>query len=111
MQVLVSPYALHRHPSLWEQPDSFAPEAHFSPAASEARSRFQFIPFGAGPRQCIGNALAMMELQILVPTLAAAFDFSLAEPTGAQPETSMTLRPKGPVLMHVRPASQLQPQR
>lgn len=51
------------------------------------------------------NALAMMELQILVPALAAAFDFSRTEPTGAQPETSMTLRPKGPVLMHVRASS------
>lgn len=104
VQVLVSPYALHRHPGLWAQPDSFAPEAHFGPEVSEGRSRFQYIPFGAGPRQCIGNALAMMELQILVPTLAAAFDFELAEPSGALPETSMTLRPKGPVLMHLRGA-------
>ena len=52
----------------------------------------------------MGYALALLELQILVPSLAAAFDFSLAEPTGAVPETSMTLRPKGPVLMHVREA-------
>jgi len=103
MQVLVSPYALHRHPQLWERPDSFAPEAHFGGSVAEGRSRFQYIPFGAGPRQCIGNALAMMELQVLVPTLVAAFDFELADPAGAQPETSMTLRPKGPVLMHVRP--------
>ena len=101
-QVLVSPYALHRNPSLWEHPDDFAPEAHFGSAQTAERSRFQYIPFGAGPRQCIGNALAMMELQILVPTLAAAFDLRLADEVGIQPETSMTLRPKGPVLMHVR---------
>jgi cytochrome P450 len=101
-QVLVSPYAIHRHPQLWKQPNSFAPDAHFAPEHSEGRSRFAYIPFGAGPRQCIGNALALMELQILVPTLAAAFDFSLADTAGTVPETSMTLLPKGPVLMHVR---------
>jgi cytochrome P450 len=104
-QVLVSPYAIHRHPSLWQQPDVFAPEAHFAPEHSVGRSRFAYIPFGAGPRQCIGNALALMELQILVPTLAAAFDFSLVDARGTLPETSMTLRPKGPVLMHVRSAA------
>jgi cytochrome P450 len=105
VQVLVSPYAIHRHPQFWQQPDSFAPEAHFAPEHTEGRSRFAYIPFGAGPRQCIGNALAMLELQILLPTLVAAFDFSLADATGIAPETSMTLRPKGPVLMHARPVS------
>ncbi|HET8940254.1 MAG TPA: cytochrome P450 [Polyangiales bacterium] len=104
-QVLVSPYAIHRHPQFWQHPESFAPEAHFAPEHSEGRSRFAYIPFGAGPRQCIGNALAVMELQILLPTLAAAFDFSLADTTGITPEPSMTLRPKGPVLMHARPVA------
>jgi cytochrome P450 len=52
-----------------------------------------------------GNALVMLELQILLPTLAAAFDFSLADPASIAPEPSMTLRPKGPVLMHARKAS------
>ena len=47
----------------------------------------------------------MMELQILLPTLAVAFDFSLADAAGVVPEASMTLRPKGPVLMHARPVA------
>jgi cytochrome P450 len=52
VQVLVSPYAMHRHPQFWQQPDNFAPEAHFAPEHTEGRSRFAYIPFGAGPRQC-----------------------------------------------------------
>jgi cytochrome P450 len=104
-QLLVSSYALHRHPKLWSAPDRFAPELHFSPEQVEQRSRFAYIPFGAGPRQCIGQAFARMELQILVPALAAAFDFELVgEPV--KPEASMTLRPAGPVLMCVRPVAQ-----
>lgn len=103
VQVLVSPYAMHRHPQFWKQPDQFAPELHFAPEHTEGRSRFAYIPFGAGPRQCIGNALALMELQILLPTLVAAFDFHLADGRGLTPETSMTLRPRGPVLMHAVP--------
>jgi cytochrome P450 len=105
-QVLVSPYALHRHPDIWQHADSFDPEAHFGPQHTE-RSRFAYIPFGAGPRQCIGNALALLELQILLPVLASAFDFELADTTGTQPEPSMTLRPRGPVLMHLRAAGGL----
>lgn len=99
-QVIVSPYALHRHPQLWSDPDAFHPE-RFDPQHAQPRSRFAYIPFGAGPRQCIGNAFAMMELQILVPSLVAAFDFSLGEAQAVAPEASMTLRPKGPVVMRV----------
>jgi cytochrome P450 len=106
VQLLVSPYALHRHPGIWSEPDSFAPERHFAPEHVQARSRFAYIPFGAGPRQCIGNAFAMMELQVIVPTLAAAFDFSLTNPQAVEAETSMTLRPKAPLHMHVQPVSE-----
>lgn len=102
VQLLVSPYALHRHPGIWSQPDSFAPEQHFAPEQAEGRSRFAYIPFGAGPRQCIGNAFALMELQVIVPTLAAAFDMSLTQPSDVSSETSMTLRPKGPISMQMR---------
>jgi cytochrome P450 len=104
-QVLVSPYALHRHPQLWAAPDRFAPELHFAPEVARERSRFAYIPFSAGPRQCIGNALAMLELQIILPTLAGSFDLSLADAAGATPEPGMTLRPKVPLLMQLQPLS------
>ena len=102
-QVLVSPYALHRHPRLWERPDDFDPE-HFAPAKAEQRPRYAHIPFGGGPRQCIGNAFAMMELQILIPSLIGALQFELIAPNEIKPQTCMTLRPTAPVRVRVRAA-------
>ena len=100
-QVLVSPYAVHRNPAFWPQPERFDPE-RFAPEQVKARPRYAHIPFGAGPRQCIGNAFAMMELQVLVPTLIGALHFELAPGADATPQPRMTLRPRGPLLMHVR---------
>ena len=58
--VLVVPWMLHRKPSLWERPDRFEPE-RFSAEQTAARPRFAYLPFGAGPRICIGAAFAMAE--------------------------------------------------
>jgi cytochrome P450 len=102
-RILVSPYALQRHPGFWPEPDAFDPE-RFSPEQTKTRPRFSYLPFGAGPRQCIGNAFALMELQLLLPTLVGAFHFELAENADFTPQPRMTLRPRGPLLMHVRPA-------
>jgi cytochrome P450 len=103
-QLLVSPYAMHRHPKLWEHPDRFYPE-HFEAERVKQRPRFAYFPFGGGPRQCIGNAFAMLELQVLVPTILGAFEIELAEGADAAPQARMTLRPRGPVLMRVRAVS------
>jgi len=102
-QVLVSPYALHRRPELWGDPDRFDPE-RFAPVRVAQRHRYAHVPFGAGPRQCIGNAFAMMELQVLIPSLIGALHFELADNTHVTPQTCMTLRPRGPVLMRVQDA-------
>jgi len=103
VQVLVSPYAVHRNPAFWPRPELFEPE-RFSPEQSKDRPRFAHLPFGGGPRQCIGNAFAMMELQVLIPTLISAFDLQLAADADLTPEPRMTLRPRGPMRMHARPA-------
>ena len=103
MQVLVSPYALHRNPVFWPAPEAFDPQ-RFAPELVKTRPRFAHIPFGGGPRQCIGNAFAMMELQVLVPTLIGALNFELAAGADPTPNPRMTLRPRGPLLMHVRGA-------
>ncbi|WP_237109078.1 cytochrome P450 [Nonomuraea sp. MG754425] len=58
--VLICPYTLHRHPAYWSEPDRFLPE-RFDPAAPAERPRYAYIPFGAGPRFCVGNHLGMME--------------------------------------------------
>ena len=100
--LLISPYALHRNPTLWRDPDAFDPERFVAEREQPQRSRFAYIPFGAGARQCIGNAFALMELQVLVPTLVAAFDLELDPSADITPDPRMTLRPRGPVTMRVR---------
>ena len=61
-------YALHRDPALWANPLVFDPN-RFSPENSKGRDRWQFIPFGAGPRSCIGDHFAMLEATLALATL------------------------------------------
>ena len=71
--VMVGIYALHRDPALWDNPLVFDP-ARFSPENSKGRDRWQYLPFGAGPRSCIGDHFAMLEA-----TLGLATTIRLAE--------------------------------
>ena len=59
-QVAIMPWILHRHRTLWDEPDRFEPD-RFSPENSAGRDRFAWLPFGGGPRICIGAALALTE--------------------------------------------------
>ena len=92
-EALVIPYVTHRHPDFWDEPDRFSPE-RFAPAAKESRPRFSHLPFGAGPRQCIGQHFAMTELLVIVATLAQRFRLRLAPGSTVEPEASITLRPR-----------------
>lgn len=91
--VLVSPYVTHRHPEYWPNPEGFDPE-RFSPANEEARPRYAYFPFGGGPRQCIGNAFAMMEAQLIVAAVLQRFRPWLVPGHPVAPETLITLRPR-----------------
>jgi cytochrome P450 len=99
--VLVSPFALHRNPSLWTDPERFDPE-RFRAEEEAKRHRCTFIPFGAGPRTCIGLSFALMEGPIVLATLLRRATFELVDPRGAEPEPSATLRPRGGLPMRVR---------
>lgn len=100
--VLVSPYVTHRHPALWPAPDRFDPE-HFDPDRERARPAFTYFPFGGGPRQCIGNSFAMLELVLVVAAIArrCRLDPVSDEEVGTNP--SITLRPARPIAMRVTP--------
>ena len=73
----VIPFVLHRLPAFWERPDSFEPE-RFLPEPSLTRPKFAYIPFGAGPRQCIGSHFALIEAHLIVATLAQRYRLQLA---------------------------------
>jgi cytochrome P450 len=85
-------YALHRHEMWWDRPNEFNPE-NFSPAASERRDRFLYLPFGAGPRVCVGANFAMMQAQIILATLLARFHFEPGPERAPVPTMLMTVRP------------------
>jgi cytochrome P450 len=89
----VIPYVLHRLPAFWTDPDAFEPE-RFSPERSADRPKFAYIPFGAGPRQCIGNQFALIETQLIVATLAQAYRLQLVPRHRAEPWPLITLRPR-----------------
>ena len=94
--VMISPYTLHRHPGFWPDPDQFRPE-RFAPAAPPPAHRYAYIPFGAGPRVCVGSHLGMMEAVLVTAMVARGFRFEL--PRGrrcrdrAQPVAADARRP------------------
>ncbi len=95
---LVSPYALHHRADLWPDPERFDPE-RFLPEAEAVRSRLSWMPFGAGPRVCIGNHFAMMEGQLVLARLLHRFRFERGPDT--PPDPGATLRPTGPMPVRV----------
>lgn len=99
--VFVSTWAMHRDPSLWPDPTRFDPD-RFLPERVKARSRWAYLPFGGGPRSCVGDHFAMAEASIALASLvrrveidALADDFPLTVP--------FTLTAKGPIPARVRP--------
>ncbi|GAB2786820.1 cytochrome P450 [Rhabdobacter roseus] len=100
--VLVSPYLLHRNQNYWDRPDVFDPE-RFSEAASKARPSYAYLPFGGGPRLCIGNNFALLEMQIVLALLVRAFDFQLlTSGHHVAPEPMVTIRPQGGLRLRIR---------
>jgi cytochrome P450 len=98
--VMAPIYALHRHRLLWEDPDAFDPD-RFAQERAASRHRFAFLPFGAGPRICVGAGFAMMEATLVLATLLARFRFALAPGPAPRPEMLITLRPTGGVRLRV----------
>ncbi len=95
-------YSLHRHPGYWDQPEEFKPE-RFSSENSARRHKFAYIPFGAGPRQCIGNNFGLMEAGLVIACIAQRFELHLMPGIEAQPQALFVLRPGRDLMMSLHP--------
>ena len=99
--VFVIPFVVHRRPALWPDPDRFDP-ARFTPEREAERPRFAYIPFGGGPRGCIGSQFAMVEAQLIVAAIAQRFRIAPIENQTVRPEPLITLRPSPGIRARIR---------
>jgi len=98
--VLVSPYAVHRQPEFFPEAETFNPD-RFSPERERDLPRYAYIPFGGGPRICIGNNFAMQEACLILAAMVQKVRLSLVPGTDLTPDPLITLRPKYPILMRL----------
>ena len=99
--VLVCPYVMHRHPAHWEDADRFRPE-RFSDGKPPVESQRSYLPFGLGPRQCIGHHFALMEAKLVIATLTRHFHLEPIQDHPVIPDPGITLRLKHGLQMRIR---------
>jgi cytochrome P450 len=92
-RIFLSPYLTHHNPRWWPEPEHFNPE-RFTEQNEKQRHRYAYIPFGAGPRVCLGNTFAMMEAILIVATVAQQYRLSLADGQRVEVAAASTLYPK-----------------
>ncbi len=101
--VMISPFVTHRNPKFWSNPEKFEAGRFLEPATKE-RHKFSYIPFGGGPRVCIGNTFALMEAQLILSILVRGFRFTKTN-TAPEFDPHITLRPKTGMPLIVERAS------
>lgn len=99
--VLIPVYLIHRDGQWWENPEAFMPE-RFAPEASKNRHKFAYLPFGGGPRLCIGYQFALMEMQLLLAMLCQRADFVSDPSHQVEKQPLVTLKPRTGLRMFVR---------
>jgi cytochrome P450 len=98
--VILPIYALHRSHQLWDRPDSFDPDRWANGARPD---RYAYLPFGDGPRICIGASFALQEAVIILATLLGRFRFTSVKGVDPDPVMIITLRPEGGVWLEAEP--------
>jgi cytochrome P450 len=97
-EIYISPYLIHRHPAIWDDPDSFNPD-RFDPDQSRGRQPVAMLPFSAGPRKCIGESLARLEMQIHVMTIAKQLRLQYVGEAKLELDAGVNLRNKYDFMM------------
>jgi cytochrome P450 len=101
-QVTITIYPLHRNRRVWKNPDSFDPN-RFTVDQTKARPRYAYLPFGAGPRVCIGASFAMIEATVVLAILVHAIRFNTVTGHRPHPDARVTLRPRGGMPLYIEP--------
>jgi len=101
--VNITIYGVHRHPDIWDKPNEFIPERWAEDSINEI-PKYAYMPFGGGPRICIGNSFATMEANLLLATIAQRYYFRLAPNANVVPQPFITMFPKYglPMIAHKR---------
>jgi enediyne biosynthesis protein E7 len=99
--IAISPYLLHRHPGYWDEPDAFRPE-RFATGSADRPSHL-YLPFGGGPRVCIGQHFALVEATLVLATLIREVRLEVVPGFTVEPEALVTLRPRYGLLAIPRP--------
>lgn len=97
--VIFCPYAIHRLPEFWPDPEAFQPERF--EGGHKSYNPYAYLPFSAGPRTCLGNNFALIESQIIAGTLLSRVRVRLAEQTPIEPQPRVTLRTSRPVVLRL----------
>jgi cytochrome P450 len=92
--VIISTWLTHRNPTLWPDPDRFVPDRFDPRRAGPPRSRYSYLPFGAGPRVCVGAAFAMQESLVVLATILQRWRLRMAPGHPIEPVALITLRPR-----------------
>jgi cytochrome P450 len=96
--IFICPYVIHRDPQFWDTPSTFNPDRF----PAEPANKLAYIPFGAGPRRCIGEQMALMEATLSLASIAQRYQFDLYPGETVTPEPQVTLRPKGGIRMTIK---------
>jgi cytochrome P450 len=108
--IFIAPFVMHRQPQHFPNPEAFQPE-RWTAEMEKALPKYAYMPFGGGPRVCIGNSFAMMEAQLILATMAQRYRLRLVPGTAVTPLTQITLSPAGglPMIVETRKPIQLAP--
>jgi cytochrome P450 len=98
--IFIAPYFLHRHPDFWQDVEEFQPQ-RFSEEAAKDRHKQAFIPFSAGPRRCIGDFFATVEMQVHLAIMAREFRLEHVPDKPIELSPNVNLRTKHGILMRV----------
>lgn len=99
--IMISPWVMHRHLSLWKDPDAFDPD-RFSAAREAELPEWGYIPFGQGPRICVGQAFAHTEAVLMLAELLRRYAFEPVSPGSVRPVARLTTRPEAQILCRIR---------